>query len=38
MLALLLGVLFQQQFDRIRAAEFAEKALLRAKYEPTSNQ
>ncbi len=28
MLALLLGVLFQQQFDRIRAAEFAEKALL----------
>ena len=28
MLALLLGVLFPQQFDRIRAAEFAEKALL----------
>ncbi len=28
MLGLFLGLLFQQQFDRIRAAEFAEKALL----------
>jgi hypothetical protein len=28
MLGLLLGLLFQQQFDRLRAAEFAEKALL----------
>lgn len=28
MLGLFLGLLFQQQLDRIRAAEFAEKALL----------
>ncbi|MBN9661646.1 MAG: hypothetical protein J0H49_25850 [Acidobacteria bacterium] len=28
MLGLFLGLLFQQQFDRLRAAEFAEKALL----------